>query len=822
MAATTEEEQATAFAREAVLLIQAGDLARAASVLRHGSAIALNNENIGAAWKALKQEEGESELVQACRRWVADQKEQDGKHALRVLATQPVAPDDAVEALKLLANVHDEATASDAITGALLSSPSAHKYLANYFSDQPTNVFEQLWVRGEESFDGLIKVLLDPTAWSTNETRLASQKDALQLCLAKLMDVGVEHPERAMKAIACLFSLDVPCLHGVVDGDGFEVIMEALDIRQPVALRSQATLATAKFFERSPNNAQRLLGNYVACKVGTNSVEGTILALSAASAIFSIVPSVAAELLLSEGFLEQLIVLVESRPQARTLQQATLELLSAACVDKTCRAAIEKHCLGWLQRIASKSSNAKNSGLASLIIVKLKDVSSEAHRKKVSDTENLEQGDLIKKFRTLILDSQGGTTQDAIEGLAYSSLRPDVKEDLASDKPFLQKLLHTVGDAVSSGPLAYGLLTIFANLTAYRPVLSEEQQRISQLKAYANANKLSKQNPLDDDSHVTVRCRAVLEAGIVPFLVVQSSKKPSHSVLSLVVQILHSLSKTPKNRGMLAQQGAVKLLLQIPISSSNGSSSHQSDDHGLHRSAAHAVARILVSVNPNHVFSNSAALPMTSAVRPLISLLSDDPTHEHRDLLPVFEALLALTNLASTVDEVRNTIIRLGWPQLENLLLTNNTLVQRATVELVCNLMASPLGVAKFADGSKQAGNRLHILLALADVDDLATRRAAGGALAMLTEWDAAADAVVARDRGVRILLGLCAEDDDEMRHRGVVCLRNLVSAPGEVGHKGKEKVELEGGVAVLKDVLKNSRDQNVLSVGVEALKCLI
>jgi hypothetical protein len=81
----------------------------------------------------------------------------------------------------------------------------------------------------------------------------------------------------------------------------------------------------------------------------------------------------------------------------------------------------------------------------------------------------------------------------------------------------------------------------------------------------------------------------------------------------------------------------------------------------------------------------------TSAIRPLLSLLSpsedDSISDQPRDLLPTFEALLALTNLASTKTPSRRHHHPLAWPTIEDLLLSNNTLIQRASIELVCNLM---------------------------------------------------------------------------------------------------------------------------------------
>lgn len=135
----------------------------------------------------------------------------------------------------------------------------------------------------------------------------------------------------------------------------------------------------------------------------------------------------------------------------------------------------------------------------------------------------------------------------------------------------------------------------------------------------------------------------------------------------------------------------------------------------------------------------------------------------------------------------------------------------------------------RFADGSGDAGRRLRILLALTDAGDGKTRMAAGGALAMLTEWDRAAEAVVGMDRGVKMLVEMCEDDasgesyGEAMRHRGLVCLLNLVSVPDEgVRRRALEEIKMVDGVEVLKGALRRSRDQTVLEVGVEVLKKLI
>lgn len=488
--------------------------------------------------------------------------------------------------------------------------------------------------------------------------------------------------------------------------------------------------------------------------------------------------------------------------KSNTLEQAALELLSAACINKDCREAIERYCSPWLKALAEDRAGT-HKALASLVLAKVSSDSSDS--------------DIADKLSALVL-SEPDASDQAIEGLAYTSLQPKVKEGIASNTKLVQCLVTALQERSS---VAFGCLTTFGNLTTYRLVQSQEQQKMADLKAYANSSKPAERDPLDDDDKVTVRCKKLLDANVVPALVSCCKNNPSPAIVALIVRIMLSLSKEQKHRAQMAQQGAVKLLLQIRERIAKTDKSTP-DASSIEHSASHALARLLISINPAHTFSTS--LPVTSAVSALIQLLDLDQASEERNLLPCFEALLALTNLASMDDDSpRNLLLRAAWPTLENqLLLSSNSLVQRASVELVCNLMASPAGVAKFADGSKQASGRMHILLALADVEDFATRRAAGGALAMLTEWDAAVSAVLEKERGVRIVLGMCKDDSEEIMHRGFVVVMNIISAPGGVGEKGLEKVKAEGGAEAVKEGLMKAKNAEVLGVGVQVLKKLV
>ncbi|KAG4028299.1 hypothetical protein MFRU_022g00200 [Monilinia fructicola] len=703
-----------------------------------------------------------------------------------------------------------------------------------------------------DSFDQSMDRGTDPSVPHPTTAANDSLEDQTLLLLARLTEGGQEDEEtcRELNTLTKLLTDDSSeetrskephkPLFQLIDQDILETILGYLDMRQSPSVRGHATLTTSAYLKVSEQQGVDYLSHFFYDRVAKGTYDDLILAFSVAASIFPIVPDVIASFFLSEGFIPSLGALMKRKWKSRKVEQATLELLSAACMNTQCREAIQKHCTKWLEDIVNNTppkvsevpsspidTNAEDGSiqqrihseqvrnLAAVVLAKIQAIPS------TSTAESGEQiqpasttiEDLSDMFKTML--STDTSQQSSIEGLAYASLQSKVKEKLASDKNFLVNLVKALNNAPPKSPATYGGLTILVNLTTYQPPLTEEQKKLGQLKAYANASKSTlKPDPLNGDDHVAKRCQAVFEAGVIPVLVTHS-QHGSIASLTLVTSIIFSLSKTAKIRGQMAQQGAVKLLL-------HAYSVFPSDNILARRTTAHALSRILISTNPQHVFGGTNPLSLLSAIKPLLLLLEDDPTVEHRDLLPVFESLLALTNLASTDDSARNPIIRLAWPQFDELLLSNNKMVTRATVELICNLMLSPEGVAKFSDGSRQASQRTHILLALADAEDFPTRRAAGGALASLTEWDTAVNAILERERGVALLLGMCKEDEEEMRHRGVVCILNVLTAPNKVGEWGTKKVKENGGLEALKECLKKSRSQQVLEITVEALKKLI
>jgi hypothetical protein len=181
----------------------------------------------------------------------------------------------------------------------------------------------------------------------------------------------------------------------------------------------------------------------------------------------------------------------------------------------------------------------------------------------------------------------------------------------------------------------------------------------------------------------------------------------------------------------------------------------------------------------------------------------------------------------------------------------------------VCNLVGSEKGFNAFTgeNGSTSEAkvkSRLNVLLVLTMVDDLQTRLAAGGALAVLTESPAACESVLtlpfgkaegstsARSPWARVISLLDPEDatqpaDDEeeaipvistslpnsdLVHRGVAVLYNLINFAVESKTKGKGDQWLEAArTAVIEDklmeVVRREKRMEILPPAVEALKLL-
>ncbi|KAL9045066.1 MAG: hypothetical protein Q9214_001846 [Letrouitia sp. 1 TL-2023] len=820
-----DEERALNLASQAVDSATAGRIEDASRALREAASLAPDSDTVKAAFVKIQSEESIHILQRLCGRYILERDENAGKEALNYLERAGEVPGhvahDCVELLINERRVSSKELQDGIVAGLLRESNAAKALLAKKLKEGMTATFEQVYGIGDRSANCIADVVLKPPAWGGESDRIDCERGVFQLFLAKLLEVGHDHDGRALKGITRLLASDANKLYTIIDEEIFDPILCSLDYRQPVEVRSQATLVVAKYLELSGTQGQEYLSKFIRLHIAKGHNEDLVFAFSAAAASFPIVPTMASTLFLTEGFLPSLIPLLDKKIKSDKVEKAALDMLSAACIDSACRDAIKKYCMQWLNQVMT-SSNDDRPGLAAVILAKILDPTKSADAKvERPQGQRPDVNDLVPMFKKLLSDKSEASKRSSIEGLAYASVQSKVKEELVDDRLFLARLMDALKSSSSGATTIFGGLTLIDHLTQYPPVLSEEQKRMAQLKAYANAFKDSQDHdPLEENEAIARRCRAVLNAGTVTTLVgISSHLSPASTILTC--NILLSLSKVSAHRGTIAQQGGAKLLL-LKYTSITGTSP---SDTQARRTVAHALARILISVNPILVFPSSGSPPLSSTIRPLLSLLTESENQssdEPRDLLPTFEALLALTNLAGEPScGAAEAIIRQALPTVEDLLLNKNTMIQRATTELVCNLMTCSVGVEIFADESKAASRRLHILLALADVEENATRKAAGGALATLTDFEGAVKEILGRERGLEILLGLCSDVDHEIVHRGIVCINNIVNMKGETGEAARKKIRGIDGVSILKGILRASKSHVILTLGRDALASL-
>lgn len=342
--------------------------------------------------------------------------------------------------------------------------------------------------------------------------------------------------------------------------------------------------------------------------------------------------------------------------------------------------------------------------------------------------------------------------------------------------------------------MIFGIVTIAHNLSTYRPRLSQEDAQIDKLRRMAKAgNKkgaVEESDPLDDDAYVKARARTLAATGVLDVLAL-ASRLNSQGIRATTGRTYLNIAEDTENRGRMLQSGASKSLMNL-VKPSADSKAETLDPLDLF--AVQALAKLSITASPVQVYGPNIGT-VFDAIRPLAQML----LHDSATLLQRFESLMALTNISSCSPECATRIgsFKGLLNKVELLLLEDHTLVRRASMELICNLIAGSNEVFERYGGSedKKAGrSKLQVVVAMADVEDLQTRLAASGALAILSNSPSACqslfDLQVERHRLFSILGQLIAPDTDAednssladagLIHRGVVCFRNLFLNPQE------------------------------------------
>lgn len=617
------------------------------------------------------------------------------------------------------------------------------------------------------------------------------------------------------------------------------------------------------------------------------SVEPVLSTFAFLVALFQVDPESAIAILQRDGMIDSVLDALDVFPAQESpgaqgtdlrVARAMAALLCQAAGHRASRSLLKNaqdtRCIRWLRGNISLSDVPlrATSALALTKLTKggLQDaevMGSTYHGEGDHDTGEDEET-LVRLMEGIVLngssqlDLESPAIVDAIEGLAYLSTEPPIKEIIFEDDQLVRRLI-AIGLRVTpsnkkklqpkldprlSIGLHYGIAVIFHNLCAYRPKLSGEEEQVARLKRMTKTSLAKepkgrleevKEDARDSDDAVRKRIGGLLKAGLLPVLS-GLARSESTTTRAFAGKIYLSVVEEQANRGAVLQNGGTKALMHI-IHSSSKSGADPTPDYA----SIQGLSKLTITSAPVQVFGPDpgavydAIGPLTSVL--LASLSSSGPSlslTSGPNNLQRFESLMALTNIASAgaASAARIAATPKLFSALDMLLLDDHPLLRRAATELVCNLVVCDEGFERFilhpmsspasppstsppttphAVGTPPkpkrratkgaAENRLRILLALSDVEDLPTRRAASGALAMLTSDDAICGVIVGIERkkgnAIAILGRLLVGDEDveeevdnnvgkgkgkaesthssppdlALVHRGIVCLRNLV-----------------------------------------------
>ncbi|KAL7285495.1 hypothetical protein ACG7TL_000592 [Trametes sanguinea] len=661
------------------------------------------------------------------------------------------------------------------------------------------------------------------------------------------------------------------------------VLISAFSPTYPASLHSKAYIVLSASCQRcraeasSPDDGTQAICKIfeipVSSRIADTEEREVLAGLTFLAALFDVDHLSASSIFQHDGLVESVTDALDLFPKSRNIDVAVAHLLGRAAGHKPCRALLGKDHQHWLEWKSRQKDDQELRAAAAVAMVKLSKGSSlDATEVGGSAEQPMDDSELAGLMKALVMDSrESSSLADAVEGLAYMSTNPSVKETLSKDATFLSRLFSLVPrrkgasapslEDVAGSPL-YGIVVILANLCSYRPRLSPEEAQMAKLRRMAKASKAGGQtqdkepeeDPLDNDDRVRERGRRILQAGAMEALTSAVRATDSRAVRSLVAKAILSLVEEKENRGKILQAGGAKALITIiqgilpPPKPSDTARTPQLEASDFE--PIQALAKLAITAAPVQLFGpNEGAI--YDAIRPFALMV----THPNANLLQRFEAMMALTNLSSQSPETATRIARAEglMNKVELLMLEDHTLVRRAATELVCNLVAGCEEIFNKWGGEKNSASKskLQVLVALCDVDDLPTRLAASGALASLTASpDACASLVELENERHRVLpiLGqlvdptvvsrpLGDEDDEEeeeelesdpgLVHRGIVCLRNFFygienkAAQMEIAAESNRVGIVRALVLAVKGCAQNTTSP-ILRPAAEALKWLL
>ncbi|KAM3162434.1 UNC45-central domain-containing protein [Lachancea thermotolerans] len=456
-----------------------------------------------------------------------------------------------------------------------------------------------------------------------------------------------------------------------------------------------------------------------------------------------------------------------------TLAFNLLTLLSVACVDETVRCYIADN---YIDALGEGVKTEKFKAHSALVLIKTWSFSKL-------------KGMTVESLGRILIDALGKSEQHseiAVEGLAYLTLKPSVKAMFLRDNDALLDLVSMLKSSQVAPIVSYGILVVVGNLSSKLEDLNSAEHSAHGLRAYADMKRLDQEEAegadaaLSNEDIATFNRDIVIELNVLGISKAKLSSQSSGFRLQLV-RIIHNLVSSKELVAESVKQGSVTILLDALSSATT--------PENFKKLALRSLARTLVMINPELVFLRYSALN----VLPFLFDLIPDPEAPSAGVETTprdsYEALLALTNLATLQEKsVCEKIISTPpyWIKIENLMLDTAVEIQRSTLELLCNLMAGSLHLAAkfFNFENPRSVRNFNILAKLLNLEDLRSQLAVSAIFAnVASSVPFIAQELASKkellDNATEVLQKQCNET--ELRHRLIIFFDALASSSAEV-----------------------------------------
>jgi hypothetical protein len=381
------------------------------------------------------------------------------------------------------------------------------------------------------------------------------------------------------------------------------------------------------------------------------------------------------------------------------------------------------------------------------------------------------------------------SVERAVEMITYLVAHTTIKEELAagfggsSGKPALESLVQAAdlpgaGESMSG----FSLASIFQLMAVTNEQLRKEsfegkEVTMEQYDEMQRMGKTEEEKEIMDQEKDTDTRAACMERvrkmarANVPRALVALTEQASETTLEQLVLTMNRMAEEASVRGIMIQQGVLSSCIQLEKAESPTETEVMKK---VIRVARHCIAKLLITTNPSLLTSAQTL----GSVRPLISLVRDIKASD----LQHFEALLAMTNIASSGDDAKQRIVsEKGISSLHFAMFSDHELVRRAATEAMCNLVPHEKMMEHLAEEEHM---RLWFAFAVDYEDHFECARAATGCLAMATQDKDIAQTVIRLEKFKQHTMTLLESGRLEIMHRALAMVYNLVLYGGEICDK--------------------------------------